>query len=133
RSRGGFRDTLGAPRCPSTAGEIGKRQWTGPGSGPRGVPNTPAIFGDDPNLPRDPDKFDGTADVQREVRYRNIPSGLANEIFLDVYERPASFEPKVKNLQQRLFDAYAAEVARVDQNGDGVLSAVETDIDNASD
>jgi len=45
----------------------------------------------------------------------------------------ASFEPGVQNLQQRLFDAYAAEVARVDQNGDGVISAVEADIDNGSD
>ena len=130
---GGFPDNFGEPPDAFTDGEIGKRQSIVPGSGPSGVTNNPAIFGDDPNLPRDPDKFDGDADVQREVRYRNIPSGLANEIFLDVYERPASFEPKVKNLQQRLFDAYAAEVARVDQNGDGVLSAVETDIDNGSD
>ena len=39
----------------------------------------------------------------------------------------------VKNLQQRLFRAYAAEVARVDTNGDGVISAVEGDIDTPSD
>jgi hypothetical protein len=32
-----------------------------------------------------------------------------------------------------LFDAYAAEVARVDANGDGIISAVEGDIDTASD
>jgi hypothetical protein len=31
----------------------------------------------------------------------------------------------VTNLQQRLFDAYAAEVARVDADGDGVISAVK--------
>jgi len=29
----------------------------------------------------------------------------------------------VKNLQRRLFDAYAAEVARVDTNHDGIISA----------
>jgi hypothetical protein len=52
---------------------------------------------------------------------------------LDVYLRRASFEPHVRNLQQRLFDAYAAEVARVDQNGDGIISAVEGDVDTASD
>ena len=91
------------------------------------------MFGDNPNLPRDPDKFDGDDDKQREFRFRNIPSGLANEIYLDVYERLASFEPRVKNLQKRLFDAYAAEVARVDSNGDGVISAVEGDIDTSSD
>jgi hypothetical protein len=39
----------------------------------------------------------------------------------------------VKNLQRRLFDVYAAEVARVDQNGDGIISAAEGDIDTASD
>jgi hypothetical protein len=64
---------------------------------------------------------------------RFIPSGLANEIFLDVYERPVSFEPNQKNLTQRLFDAYAHEVARVDKNGDGVISASEGDVDTASD
>ena len=37
------------------------------------------------------------------------------------------------NLTRRLNDAYAAEVARVDQNGDGVISAVEGDIDTTSD
>jgi hypothetical protein len=130
---GGFPDNFGQPPDAFTDGEIGQRQSIVPGSGPSGVTNSPVLFGDDPNLPRDPDKFDGTVDAQREVRYRNIPSGLANEVFLDVYERLASFEPGVHNLQQRLFDAYAAEVARVDQNGDGVISAVEADIDNGSD
>jgi len=33
----------------------------------------------------------------------------------------------------RLFDAYAVEVARVDANGDGVISALEGDVDSASD
>ncbi|HEX4824141.1 MAG TPA: hypothetical protein VFV19_07490 [Candidatus Polarisedimenticolaceae bacterium] len=103
-----------------------------PGSGPSGVRNDPVRYGDDPALPRDPDKFDGDADNQREFRNRFIPSGLAHEILLDVYERPASFEPGV-TFPQRLFDAYAAEVARVDQNGDGVISAVEGDVDSASD
>ena len=32
-----------------------------------------------------------------------------------------------------MFDAYAKEVARVDQNHDGIISAVEGDIDSASD
>ena len=91
------------------------------------------------NLVADPDKFEAdeeggeAAGAQREFRYRNIPSGLAKEIFLDVFVRPASFEPTVKNLDKRLFDAYAAEVARVDQNGDGIISAIEGDTDTASD
>jgi hypothetical protein len=104
-----------------------------PGSGPRGVTNQPEAVGDNPNLPRDPDKFDADVDAQREFRQRGVPSGLANEIYLDVYVRPASFEPQVRNLQRRLFDAYAAEVARVDQNGDGIVSAAEGDIDTPSD
>ena len=98
-----------------------------------GINNMASVFGDNPNLPRDPDKFDGDVDAQREFRQRGIPSGLANEVLLDVYERPASFEPGVTDLERRLFDAYAAEVARVDQNGDGIISAVEGDIDTASD
>src|SRR5207245_8737030 len=40
---------------------------------------------------------------------------------------------QVPNLEQRLYDAYAAEVARVDANGDGIISATEGDIDTASD
>ena len=52
---------------------------------------------------------------------------------MDVYERPASFEPNVRNLQQRLFDAYAAEVKRVSGNDDGIITAVQGDIDTATD
>lgn len=130
---GGFPDKVGAPPDAFDDGEIGKLQSIVPGSGPSGVKNDPRRVGDDPNLPRDPDKFDGSVDAQREFRQRGIPSGLANEVFLDVYLRRASFEPQVKNLQQRLFDAYAAEVARVDQNGDGIISAVEGDVDTPTD
>jgi hypothetical protein len=130
---GGFPDNFGQAPDAFEDREIGKLQSIVPGSGPAGIQNDPRVFGDNPNLPRDPDKFDGDVDKQRESRFRNIPSGLANEIYLDVYERRASFEPHVTNLQQRLFDAYAAEVARVDTNGDGVISAVEGDIDTPSD
>jgi hypothetical protein len=114
-------------------GEIGALQSIVPGSGPAGVSNKANVFGDNPTFPRDPDKFDGDVDAQREFRYRNIPSGLAHEIYLDVYMRRASFQPQVKRLQVRPFRAYAAEVARVDTNGDGVISAVEGDIDTPSD
>jgi hypothetical protein len=114
------------------AGKLGALSSIVPGSGPAGVHNSPTAFGDNPNLPRDPDKFDGDINSEREFRQRFIPSGLANEIFLDVYERLASFEPGVA-FTQRLNDAYAAEVARVDSNGDGVISAPEGDIDTPSD
>jgi hypothetical protein len=123
------------------AGQVGALSSIVPGSGPSGVKNDPVEYGDNPNTvgvlqasgPRDPDKFDAEDDSQREFRMRFIPSGLANEIFLDVYERPVSFEPSVTDFSQRLFDAYAAEVARVDTNEDGVISAAEGDVDTASD
>ena len=123
------------------AGQIGALQSIIPGPGPSGGKNDPIRYGDNPNNqgviqasgPRDPDKFDADDDSQREFRQRFIPSGMANEIFLDVYERLASFEPDVRDFSKRLFDAYAAEVARVDQNGDGVISAAEGDVDTASD
>jgi hypothetical protein len=130
---GGFPDNFGKAPDTFQDGEIGKLQSIVPGSGPRGISNDPTVVGDNPALPRDPDKFDGTVDAQREFRQRGVPSGLANEIYLDVYERPASFEPRVKSLQRRLFDAYAAEVARVDANHDGIISAVEGDVDTSSD
>jgi hypothetical protein len=115
-------------------GDVGKLLSIIPGPGPSGIANSPLLYGDDPNAPRDPDRFEGTeeSDAQREFRERGIPSGLANEVYLDTYERIASFEPGVP-FPQRLFDAYAAEVARVDANGDGVISAVEGDVDTASD
>jgi len=123
------------------AGQIGALSSLIPGSGPSGKKNDPIKYGDNPNTfgvlqasgPRDTDKFDADIDSQREFRQRFIPSGLANEIFLDVYERLASFEPNVTAFNQRLFDAYAAEVARVDQNADGVISASEGDVDSATD
>lgn len=130
---GGFPDDFGKAPDSLRDGEIGKLQSIVPGSGPSGIRNDPRVVGDIPNLPRDPDKFDGTVDSQREFRQRGIPSGLANEVYLDVYARPTSFEPGVKNLQRRLFDAYAAEVARVDTNHDGIISAPEGDPDTASD
>jgi hypothetical protein len=123
------------------AGQVGALQSIIPGSGPSGVQNDPVNYGDNPNTqgvlqasgPRDPDKFDAEDDAQREFRQRFIPSGLAKEILLDVYERVTSFEPGVTDFKKRLFDAYAVEVARVDTNSDGVISAAEGDIDTASD
>ena len=58
---------------------------------------------------------------------------MANEIFLDVYERLRSFDQGISDFDTRLFDAYAAEVARIDTNNDGVVSAAEGDVDTASD
>jgi hypothetical protein len=130
---GGFPDNFGQAADAFQDGEIGKLESIVPGPGPSGEENEPQVVGDNPNLPRDPDKFDGDVDAQREFRQRGVPSGLANEILLDVYERPASFEPQVRNLQQRLFDAYAAEVKRVSGNDDGIITAVQGDIDTATD
>ncbi len=130
---GGFPDNFGQAADTFQDGEIGKLQSIVPGPGPGGEQNKPQTVGDNPNLPRDPDKFDGDVDAQREFRQRGVPSGLANEIYLDVYERWASFEPNVRNLQQRLFDAYAAEVRRVSGNDDGIITAVQGDIDTATD
>ena len=130
---GGFPDKLGAAPDAFAHGDIGALQSIVPGSGPAGKENKANVYGDDPNRPRDPDLFEADDDAQREFRQRFIPSGLAREILLDVYARPASFKPDRKNLKERLFKAYAAEVARVDQNGDGVISALEGDVDTGTD
>src|SRR5690349_18868013 len=82
------------------AGQVGALSSVVPGGGPSGPKNNPINYGDNPNTvgviqatgPRDPDKFDADIDSQREFRQRFIPSGLAKEIFLDVYERLVSFE-----------------------------------------
>jgi len=125
------------------AGQVGARLSIVPGSGPgpSGITNDAVHYGDNPNTagviqasgPRDPDKFDADDDKQREFRQRFIPSGLANEIFLDVYERLTSFEMDEHDFNRRLFDAYAYEVSLVDTNSDGVVSAAEGDVDTPSD
>jgi hypothetical protein len=58
---------------------------------------------------------------------------VAAEIFRDVFARPVSFLPGVTNIGERLQRAYAIEVARIDQNGDGALSFEEADVDGTSD
>jgi hypothetical protein len=119
-----------------------------PGSGPSGVSNNAPplkqVYGDDPNNPRDPDRGPDASpndpdrpvandEDQKETRLRFIPSGLANEVLLDVFVRVKSFEPGVSGFSKRLSDAYAAEVARVDENEDGVLTFVEADAEDESD
>jgi hypothetical protein len=71
--------------------------------------------------------------LKGSLRKAPLSQQECNEIYLDVYERLASFEPAVKNLQQRLFDAYAAEVKRVSGNDDGIITAAQGDIDTATD
>jgi hypothetical protein len=130
------------------AGKLGALQSIVPGSGPHGIANDPVKYGDAPNLPRDPDRGPNASpddpdrqttndDAQKETRLRFVPSALAQEILLDAYLRRASFEPHEHALRQRLFDAYAAEVARVDGNHggtvDGVLTFVEADEEGTSD
>jgi hypothetical protein len=83
--------------------------------------------------PADPDRGMVNNNDHKEKRLRFVPSGLANEILLDVYARPNSFESTQMDVVQRLFDAYAAEVARVDENGDGIVDAVEADLEDESD
>jgi hypothetical protein len=103
-----------------------------PGSGPAGIINVSPTLGDDPDDPRDPDRFEGADPDQIEFRNRFIPSGLANEILLDIFVRVESFMPGL-GLPDRIFAAYAHEVAKVDANGDGAISFVEADIDEESD
>jgi hypothetical protein len=132
---GGFPDNFGEAPDTFEDGEIGALLSLVPGPGPAGRENSPAAVGDNPNLPRDPDKFDSENgfESQREFRERGVPSGLASEIFLDVYARPASFEPGEKKLERRLFEAYAEEVKRVDPKGNGIITATVGDIDTATD
>ena len=143
---GGFGDSF-------AAGKVAFLSSVVPGSGPSGTGpkgpgptggNDPTLLGDDPSNPRDPDRApeNSLKDLDcpeapnaehLETRNRFIPSGLANEILLDVYVRVKSFEPFQTDVNQRLFDAYAAEVTRIDQNGDGVLAFEDADEEDESD
>jgi hypothetical protein len=120
-----------------------------PGSGPSGVLNNMSVrdkvaFGDDPKRPRDADRTPETCggeegessdegkESQAETRLRFLPSGLAREILLDVYARLASFEPSTTDPAKRYVDAYRFEVAKLDENDDGVLQFEEVDIEDES-
>jgi hypothetical protein len=113
-------------------GQVGGFDSVVPGPGPDGPPNSPVQFGDDPNDPRDPDRNDATNPAQNETRLRFIPSGLANEVFLDTFERLASFEPSVA-FPKRLFDAYKIELGRVVPVGHSVISFADANPDGTSD
>src|SRR5207244_12765271 len=54
---GGFPDAFGQAPDTFEDGEIGLLQSIVPGSGPRGINNLASVFGDNPTLPRAPDKF----------------------------------------------------------------------------
>ena len=132
---GGFPDKSATePADTFEDGEIGRLASIVPGTkaGLNLIPQRAVQFGDDPTLPRDPDRFDSDSDSQREFRERFAPSGIANEAFLNTFERLASFEPNVRNLTKRLLDGYKAAVATVDTNGDGIVSAAEGDIDTCN-
>jgi hypothetical protein len=139
----------GGVRGTFAAGKQYDLQSVIPGSGPAGVSNNEQplkqMFGDDPNNPRDPDRGPNASptdpdrpvanpsDDQKEKRLRFIPSGMGNEILLDVWVRVKSFEPGVTDYNRRLFDAYAKEIARVDTDHDGILNFVEADFEGTSD
>jgi hypothetical protein len=133
---GGFPDH--SPTEPADTyqdGEIGLLESIVPGNaaGENRDRNKAFTFGDNPDSPRDPDRFDSDVDAQREFRERFVPSGIAREAFLNTFERLASFEPGEHDLTRRLQDGYRAAVALVDANHDGIISSGEGDIDTAND
>jgi hypothetical protein len=97
------------------------------------VSNNKLVYGDHPDNPRDPDRTEAENPAHLEARNRFIPSGLTEEIFLNVFCRVRSFLPDVTDVGQRLLRSYAIEVARVDTNGDGVISFSEVPINGTSD
>ena len=111
-----------------------------PGDGPPSPApdNDKLVYGDNPDNPRDPDRTEATNPARTEFRNRFIPSGLTEELLLNVFVRVTSFMPGTPpnspaNIGARLLASYAAEVARVDQNHDGVISFEEANVNGTSD
>jgi hypothetical protein len=132
---GGFPDLR--PTDPTDTfqdGEIGRLASIVPGDriGLNSDRERTIAFGDNPNLPRDPDKFDADIDSQREFRQRFMPSGLAREAFLNTFERLDSFRPEICSLEERLKEGIRAAIALADTNHDGIISAAEGDIDTCN-
>ena len=113
-----------------------------PGSGPAGTGRTTrSPSATTPTTPRDPDEFE---------RARRRPAQAPNDEHKENARASSRAASPTRSCStptcasrrsspacrfpQRLFDAYKAEVARVDtRNGDGVISAVEGDVEDASD
>ncbi len=132
---GGFPDRRATdPADTFEDGEIGREASLVPGDriGLNRDRERTVKFGDDPHRPRDPDLFDADVDAQREFRQRFIPSGLAREVFLNVFERLDSFRPALGNLQERLEEGYKAALAVADTDHDGIISAAEGDVDTCN-
>ncbi|MFT5163244.1 MAG: hypothetical protein ACI9FJ_001830 [Alteromonadaceae bacterium] len=125
---------LHPPEGAYAAGTLGHFQSIVPGSGPLGInDNDPHVYGDNPDDPRDADRFSAVDRAQMEFRLRSVPSGLTEEIHRDVFIRRSSFHPEENNLQRRLYLALAYEYSLIDSNDDGVLSFEELDINGTSD
>ncbi len=125
---------LHPPEGSYAAGTLGHFLSIVPGSGPLGInDNDPHVYGDNPDDPRDPDRFDAVDRSQMEFRLRSVPSGLTEEIHRDVFIRRASFHPEENNLERRLYLALAYEYSLIDSDNDGVLSFEELDINGTSD
>jgi hypothetical protein len=132
---GGFPDRKATdPADTFQDGELGRQASIVPGDriGLNLDPRRAIQFGDNPNLPRDPDKFDADDDAQREFRQRFVPSGIAREAFLNTFERLDSFMPGTTDLQTRLVEGYKAALKVADANGDGIIQAAEGDIDTCN-
>jgi hypothetical protein len=132
---GGFPDRRATDAAESFRdGEIGREASIVPGDriGLNRDRQRTVQFGDDPKLPRDPDKFDADDDTQREFRQRFVPSGIARETFLNAFERLESFRPEIGNIEERLEEGYRAALLIADTNRDGIISAAEGDIDTCN-
>jgi hypothetical protein len=105
-----------------------------PGPGPAGIPNDKVVYGDNPDDPRDPDRTEAEpGSGQQEFRLRFNPSAVDREILYNVFLRSQSFHAAETSPPQRFFLSYAEEVAKVDQDDDGVISFAEADINGMSD
>jgi hypothetical protein len=73
---GGFPDNFGQAPDAFHDGEIGKLQSIVPGPGPSGEEHKPQDVGDNPNLPRDLDKFDSDTGFEARLFPRTLPAHL---------------------------------------------------------
>ncbi len=62
-------------------GQVGAFSSVVPGSGPRGIRNSPVEFGDNPDNPRDPDRNAATDPAQNETRLRSFRAAWPTKYF----------------------------------------------------
>jgi len=128
----GFPDKIGAPPDAFQDGEIGKLQSIVPGSGPAGVKNKPQVYGDNPNRAARPRSLRcGRSTLNGNSASGSSPAGSRMRFCWTCMRDRCPSSPGRRTSRSVCSRRMPQRSPRVDQTADGVISAIEGDVDTA--